>query len=285
MIASRPSRRRAILALALLGWLAHGLPASAQVTKPVMPAKEQAKDKAKAKEKEATREPVDLNSATAEELMTLPGIGEAISRKIIDGRPHKAVADLAGAGVPARTIDGLKTLAVVRPLPTPVDINADPILRIETLPGIGPALAREIIAGRPYSSYDDLGKLKGFGPAKLDALRGRLKFGTPAPAATPKAKAAEEAAVTNEPIPRAKAAEPAAKVTRPAEPATKAAAGAKVNLNKASKAELDALPGIGPVKAQAILDSRPFATIEDVMKVKGIKEGEFAKIKDVITVK
>ena len=57
-----------------------------------------------------------------------------------------------------------------------------------------------------------------------------------------------------------------------------------MNLNTAPKEELDSLPGIGPVKAQAIIEARPFKTIEDVMKVKGIKEGEFSKIKDLITV-
>ena len=66
---------------------------------------------------------------------------------------------------------------------------------------------------------------------------------------------------------------------------TKLAAGQKVNINTASKDELDVLPGIGPVKAQSIIDARPFKTIEDIMKVRGIKEGEFAKIKDIIAVK
>ena len=47
---------------------------------------------------------------------------------------------------------------------------------------------------------------------------------------------------------------------------------------------LDALPGIGPVKSQAIIDGRPYKKPEDIMKVKGIKEGEFSKIKDLITV-
>src|SRR6266576_5456076 len=63
---------------------------------------------------------------------------------------------------------------------------------------------------------------------------------------------------------------------------------AAVNINTASKEELDALPGIGPVKAQAIIDYRnangPFKTPEDVMKVKGIKEGTYGKIKGLISV-
>src|SRR5437868_13851994 len=63
---------------------------------------------------------------------------------------------------------------------------------------------------------------------------------------------------------------------------------AAVNINTATKEQLDALPGIGPVKAQAIIDYRnangPFKTPGDIMKVKGIKEGEFGKIKDQIAV-
>ena len=61
---------------------------------------------------------------------------------------------------------------------------------------------------------------------------------------------------------------------------------AAVNINTATKEELDALPEIGPVKAQAIVDYRnangPFKTLEDIMKVNGIKEGTFAKIKGTI---
>ncbi len=41
---------------------------------------------------------------------------------------------------------------------------------------------------------------------------------------------------------------------------------------------------MGPVKAQAIIDGRPYKKTEDIMKVKGIKQGEFGKIKDLITV-
>ena len=61
-------------------------------------------------------------------------------------------------------------------------------------------------------------------------------------------------------------------------------AGKPVNINTATREELDALPGIGEVKSQAIIDARPFKTKEDIMKVKGIKEGEFSRIKNLITV-
>jgi DNA uptake protein ComE-like DNA-binding protein len=40
--------------------------------------------------KSATKDLLDLNTATKQQLMTLPGIGEALSQKIIDARPFKA---------------------------------------------------------------------------------------------------------------------------------------------------------------------------------------------------
>ena len=64
---------------------------------------------------------------------------------------------------------------------------------------------------------------------------------------------------------------------------------AAININTATLQELEALNGIGPVKAQAIIDYRNqngnFKNIEDIKNVKGIKEGEFSKIQDRITVR
>lgn len=68
-----------------------------------------------------------------------------------------------------------------------------------------------------------------------------------------------------------------------------AATWAAVNINTATKEQLDALPGIGPVKSQAIIDYRnangPFKSVDDIMKVKGIKEGEFKQLKDELYVR
>ena len=59
---------------------------------------------------------------------------------------------------------------------------------------------------------------------------------------------------------------------------------ALVNINTASKADLAKLPGIGDARAQAIINGRPYKTTADLMKVKGIKSGVYAKIKNQVSV-
>ncbi len=62
----------------------------------------------------------------------------------------------------------------------------------------------------------------------------------------------------------------------------------KINLNTAGKEQLMTLSGVGSAKADAIIAYRKeqggFRSIEDIMKIEGIKEGVFKKIKDKITV-
>lgn len=83
--------------------------------------------------------------------------------------------------------------------------------------------------------------------------------------------------------------EDAPPVSPPAQPSPAVRAGVVlVNINAASAAELEALPGVGPAIAQRILDYRgengPFATVEEIMEVKGIGPATYEKLKDQITV-
>jgi len=65
------------------------------------------------------------------------------------------------------------------------------------------------------------------------------------------------------------------------------AGGTRIDLNTASATELARLPGIGPSKAQAIVDFRtkePFTRADDLRKVKGIGDKLYESIKDQVTV-
>jgi DNA uptake protein ComE-like DNA-binding protein len=70
----------------------------------------------KAKELPAiSKELLDLNTATADQLKALPGIGEAYSKKIVEGRPYKRKDELVQKKVlPQATYDKIKDQIVAK---------------------------------------------------------------------------------------------------------------------------------------------------------------------------
>ena len=56
---------------------------------------------------------IDLNTATSEQLQTLPGIGEAYAKRLVATRPYASIKDLAKTGIPAATLAKIKPLVTV----------------------------------------------------------------------------------------------------------------------------------------------------------------------------
>jgi competence protein ComEA len=182
-------------------------------------------------------------------------------------------------------VGGLSTTTLVLSVSPPsakaakalVDLNSASQKELEALPGVGSATSKKIVANRPYKSVDELSKA-GLSAKLIEKLKPLVTVGSGTSAAESTAASAPAKVTSTAPA-------SAKKIEKSASSAAGLAPGEKVNINTANKELLDKLPGIGPVKAQAIIDGRPYEKIEDIMKVKGIKQGEFNKIKNLITVK
>ena len=57
---------------------------------------------------------------------------------------------------------------------------------------------------------------------------------------------------------------------------------AQVHLNSATQAELESLPGIGPAKAQAILEGRPYAVLDELLEISGIGEKTLEQMRELV---
>jgi len=159
------------------------------------------------------------------------------------------------------TTDSLRTEAKTK-RNIMVDIRTANKEDLLSLPGIGEKRATDIIEYRKnhgFSSSDELLDIKGIGPKMMEKIKPNLvQFGD------------KTDSLNIRHIDK-----------------TKASSG-KVNINIASVEELTQLPGIGPVKAQAILDKRKelgsFHTTEQLMEVKGIGPKTYEKLKELITI-
>lgn len=95
--------------------------------------------------------------------------------------PVIVVQPLPTAAATHTVFPELAPLAVAAESPepaTPLDLNSATEGQLADLPGIGPSIAREIVADRerrgPFLSVDDLARVRGISPTMVDALRDRV---------------------------------------------------------------------------------------------------------------
>lgn len=166
------------------------------------------------------------------------------TRGLPDGADRPVVLlDSAGDGDPLAQRE--RSMALGRPLGATERIDADRagVRELERLPGVGPAMARRIVADREsrgaFGGIAGLDRVAGIGPATLARLAPHLTFSG-----------------------------------RPADTGSGDQATPELSINRASVEELDALPGVGPVRARSIVAFRdsagPFRHVEDLRKVPGI---------------
>lgn len=106
----------------------------------------------------------------------------------------------------------------------------------------------------------------------IAALLGLLAV--PALAQTP-----QTAAPPTRPAPAAKPTPPTAS-TPAAAPAASVAAPKRIDINTASEKQLDEMPGVGPVRAKAIIAGRPYTDPNDIVTKKVLTAALFGKIRD-----
>ena len=156
-----------------------------------------------------------------------------------------------------------------------IDLNRATKADLMQVPGVGPQLAERIVARReavgPFARVEDLDGVHGIGPATLDKLRPWIVVET----VEPDPPAAEPDRLSRPPA-----------GTRHVTMKPDVSAG-RVNLNTATAAELDGLPGIGPVLADRIIAERrrrPFASVDKLRRVSGIGPKKLDAIRPLVTV-
>jgi competence protein ComEA len=101
---------------------------------------------------------------------------DAVNQAALVRDGERVYVPAVGEAVPPGAMGSGSTGGTSSSVPTgPLDLNVATAEQLDTLPGVGPATAAAIVAYRddhgPFATVDDLGEVRGIGPAKLEALR------------------------------------------------------------------------------------------------------------------
>jgi competence ComEA-like helix-hairpin-helix protein len=133
---------------------------------------------------------LDPNTASLSELDALPGIGPATAKRIVAARPLRDVNDLARAVGRKRAMEIAPRLVLRTPVAAPVaampmqretfnasqlSLNRATNEELERLSGVGPALARRLVAARDslhgFRDWSQVDAIPGIGPSLLKKLK------------------------------------------------------------------------------------------------------------------
>jgi competence ComEA-like helix-hairpin-helix protein len=203
--------------------------------------------------------------------------------KIIASGSRVEVTPEGGCRIAAMSGAKLVTLGL------PLDLNRATAQDLDALPGLGPALARRIVEYRqahgPFKQIEDLGAVSGIGPHNLPKLKPYLGLEGPEAVAPPDWEAAMTAGKSGSGTYSASqtGSLPGSKIGfQPKTP------GRVIDPNRASQADLETLPGIGPVLARRIMDYRqahgPYKKIADLRKVSGIGRKKLEKLRPYVVI-
>ncbi len=95
---------------------------------------------------------LSLNTASADDFLTVPGVGSRMVREFMEYRPYTTILQFRREI--GKYVDAAQVAEYEQYVFVPVDVNQADTETLKQLPGVDDAIAAELIAGRPYASND-----------------------------------------------------------------------------------------------------------------------------------